>query len=209
MKPAGTSTVIRAGAAVAAAALVFAACSGEDAAETGLEELIESQGGGEVDLDLDSDGGISIETEDGSMTIDEDGNFVVTDDNGDVVTGNVDEDGGVDVQSEDGSFSSATGSELPDGWPGAVPEPDGLEIEGSSSIADDASEAYTVVGVPDGDDWVDDYGSALESAGFALDSEFTSDGAVQRQYTGSGYSVSVGVFSDDAGGQATVSVFSE
>ena len=118
-------TVITLGA--AGFALVLTACG--NATESGIEELIESQGGGDVDLDLDGDGGFSVQTEEGGMTIDEDGNFVITDADGSVVTGDVDtESGEVNIESEDGSFRSGATTELPDEWPGEIPEPSGLAI---------------------------------------------------------------------------------
>jgi flagellar basal body rod protein FlgG len=91
-------------------ALVAASCGGST--ESGIEELIEQQGGGDVDLDLDRDGGFSIQTEEGGMTIDEDGNFVITGEDGEVITGNADDEGNFTVESEDGTI---TGSEDDDG----------------------------------------------------------------------------------------------
>ncbi len=111
-----THTLIVVGA--AGFALAFSACG--DAAESGLEQLVESQGGGDVDLDVDGDGdgGFSMQTEEGGMTIDEDGNFIITDADGSVVTGNADaESGELTVESEDGSFSSGATTELPEEWP--------------------------------------------------------------------------------------------
>lgn len=48
-----------------------------DSAESGVEKLIDEQGDGDGDVDINSDdGGFSIQTEDGSMTVEgEDGGF--------------------------------------------------------------------------------------------------------------------------------------
>jgi hypothetical protein len=190
---------------VAAAALALTACG--DSAENGIEQLIESQGGGDVDLDLDSDGGISIQTEEGGMTMDEDGNFVITDENGDVVSGNVDVDGdGVTVESEDGSFSSGSGSELPESWPGAVPEPDGLAILSSSTMSDGDTEGYVVIGEVGGD-FLDGYVSALEAAGFDMESEFTAESMSERGFTNGTWNVGIAVFENGDDVQATITVF--
>lgn len=85
--------------AVGAGALVVAGCS--SASEEGIEQLIESQSGGDVELDLDGDGGFSFESEDGSFSVDEDGNFVIEDESGEVVTGQANDEGFV-VETEDG-----------------------------------------------------------------------------------------------------------
>lgn len=57
----------------AATGAMFVAAGCADAAERvterGLEAAIESQGGGEVDLDLDDNGSVSVETEDGSFSM--------------------------------------------------------------------------------------------------------------------------------------------
>ena len=94
-----------------AGATVLTACG--DSGEQGVEELIEQQSGGDVDINTD-DGGIAIQTEDGSMTVDEDGNFVVTDENGETITGNADsDDGSMTVEGEDGSFSGGATTSFP------------------------------------------------------------------------------------------------
>ena len=186
--------------------LAFAACG--DSAENSIEQLIESQGGGNVDLDLDGDGGISIQTEEGGMTMDEDGNFVITDENGEQVTGNVDVDGdGVTVESEDGSFSSGSSSELPDGWPADVPEPDGLAVLSSSTMNDGDTSGFVVIGAVDGS-FLDQYASALEGAGFEMESEFTADSMAERGYSNGTWRVGVAVFENGDDVQATVTVFS-
>jgi len=185
----------------------LSACGADEAAERGIEELIEREGGG--DVDIDGDDGFSLETEDGSMTMDEDGNFVITDEDGEVVVGDVDDDGNLTVESEDGNFSAGSGSEIPDDWPSDVPRPDALAIDGSVSTSDDDTVGYVVTGQTDDADFADDYGSALESAGFEVQSEFTSDGAVQRQYSNGTWGVSVGVFTDSGPSQVTVTVFQE
>ena len=190
-----------------AAVGVFALTACGDSAENGIEQLIESQGGGDVDLDLDTDGGVSIQTEDGAMTMDEDGNFVITDENGDVVSGNVDVDGdGITIESEDGSFSSDQSTELPDSWPGEVPEPDGLAILTTSAMTDGDTAGFEVIGEVGGD-FLDEYTSALEAAGFELESEFTAEAMDERGYTDGTWNVGVGVFETGDNAQATITVF--
>ncbi len=138
------------------------------AAESGIESLIESQGGGDVDLDLDGDGGFSVQTEEGGMSIDEDGNFVITDENGSVVTGNADaESGEFNVETDDGSFSSGSTNEIPDNWPSEVPQPDGLTIVNATSLETSDGTSIQVTGAAsDIAGFVDGYASQLQAAGF-------------------------------------------
>jgi hypothetical protein len=49
--------------------LAIAACG--NATESGVEELVESQADGDIELDLDDKGGLSVQTEDGGMSIDD------------------------------------------------------------------------------------------------------------------------------------------
>ncbi len=192
---------------VAGFALAITACG--NATETGIEKLVESQGGGNVDLDLDGDGGFSVQTEEGGMSIDEDGNFIITDADGSVVTGNADaETGEFSVESEDGSFSAGATTELPEEWPGEIPDPSGLAITSATVIGSDAEQAITVSGTVDGDGFVESYGSALESAGFNEDSTFTSGSTINNVYSNDSWTVGVVYFGDASENQVTVSVYS-
>ena len=188
-----------------AGATVLTACG--DSGEQGVEELIEQQSGGDVDINTD-DGGIAIQTEDGSMTVDEDGNFVVTDENGETITGNADsDDGSMTVEGEDGSFSGGATTELPDEWPSDVPAPDGLTIASAFVVSDTGSDAITVSGTVDGEEFLDDYGSQLEDAGFDSTSEFKADGTANRVYSSDVWTVGINYVEDESGNQVTISVF--
>ena len=136
---------------IAIGAIVLSSCG--KAAELGTEQLIESQSGGDVDLDLNDDGGFSVETEDGSMTVDEDGNFVVTDVDGKAVTGNANEEGDFDIESDDGDFRIDSSGEIPDEWPDGVPEPEGMSGATSSVQNADGVLGISVTGSADARWW--------------------------------------------------------
>jgi hypothetical protein len=205
MKSRHTNNLSRGLLVLVAGATVLTACG--DSGEQGVEELIEQQSGGDVDVNSD-DGSFSIETEDGSMTVDEDGNFVVTDENGETITGSADsDDGSMTVEGEDGSFSGGATTELPDEWPSDVPAPDGLTIASAFVVSDTGSEAISVSGTVDGEDFLDDYGSQLEDAGFESTSEFKAEGTANRVYSSDTWTVGISYVEDESGNQVTISVY--
>jgi hypothetical protein len=185
--------------------LALTACG--NTTESGVEELIESQAGGDVELDLDEDGGLSVQTEEGGMSIDEDGNFVITDADGSTVTGNADtEGGGFSAESEDGSFRVDTSGEVPEEWPDDVPQPEGIDGASSTVTQSPTELAITITGAA-GESFVDDYGSSLESAGYEQTSNFESDANVTRVFENETWTVSINAFPDGDTSQVAVSIF--
>jgi hypothetical protein len=196
----------RAALALGLAVIGLTAC-GDSGTETGIEELIESQGGGDVDVDLQGEGGFSVQTEEGGVSIDEEGNMVITDADGSTVTGNIDgESGEMNVESEDGSFRVDVSGEVPEEWPDEVPQPDGIE-ELSSTVQQTADElAITLTGQASSS-FVDDYGSTLEDAGFEQTSNFESQDNVTRVFDDGTWTVSINAFADGDATQVAVSMF--
>jgi hypothetical protein len=141
------------------------------------------------------------------MSIDEDGNFVITDADGSVVTGNADsESGEFTAESEDGSFRIDASGEIPEEWPSDVPSPEGIE-GASATVTQSATElAITVTGQAD-ESFVDDYSSTLEDAGYEQTSNFESDANVTRVYENDAWTVSINSFPDGDTSQVAVSLF--
>ncbi len=122
----------------------------EAAAEKVVEKAVESEIGGDVDIERDGDG-FSIETEDGSMTVDGEGNMV--------------------IEGEDGTMTMETGEELADDFPD-IPLPGEMSIESTSRVdSGDGTALHIVSAVMDADaeSTFDAYTSALEDAGFTID----------------------------------------
>ena len=205
-----TTSLLRVGGLVAVLVLTTVGC-GKSPTEIGVEKIIESQTGGDVDLDFDDDGGYSIKTEDGSMTIDEDGNFEVVDKDGEVITGSGDSDGNMTFEGDDGSFTMSQGSDIPDEWPSDVPIPDGFAVSSSSVMGDGADGTAITLGgtTDDGEAFASGYAAALAAAGFESDSEYSTDDMYTASYTNDAWAVTFGVTDYDSDHQVSVTLFSQ
>ncbi len=123
------------------------------------------------------DGETTITTEDGSVTIDSDG-----------------DGGSVTIDSSEGSVTvtTETGGELPDGWPSEVAIPDGGSVEVSGSYTGEEGTSWNV-GVKyagaDPADIADQMKSNLEGAGFVMEAEYTAGDQSVASYTGKGFNV--------------------
>ena len=215
-RPGGRAALV---AACIVGSFAFSACGAiaQKVTEEGAERIIESNTGEDVELDFDGDGSFSVQTEDGSFAVDENGDFVVTDGEGEVYTGSADEggivvndgsggqvlsidaddNGEIRMQSEEGEAVYNIGAEIPEGWPAGVPQPRDLEIESSSMMGTADEFMITLTGRPDGDAIAaaDTYGAQLTAAGFteagAYSGESGGETTVNRSYEGSGLLVNV------------------
>jgi hypothetical protein len=110
--------------------MALAGCSSEDVTESLIEQGIEAEGGGNVDLDLDG-GAVKIETEEGTVEFEasEDGSFTVTGPEGSVL---MESDGdGMTITDGDQTFETGTSAELPEDFPADLPRPEGNLISAS------------------------------------------------------------------------------
>ena len=117
--------------AIAAFALLMAACSSASdvVADNVTEQLIEAGVEGDVDVDISGDGedmSINVESEDGDFSID--------------VSGDGD-DATIEMETEDGSIVVGSGAELPDGL--EIPVPDGGDVMTSIEMEDGAMVSLT------------------------------------------------------------------
>jgi hypothetical protein len=174
-----------------AGVVALSACG--SATESGMERLIESQSGG--DVDLDGDGGFSIQTEEGGIEVDKDGNFVITDERGGVVTGRASDDGGFSAEREDGSFRVDTSGQFPAEWPSDVPRPAGIG-ELSSTVQQTGDELLIILSGQANPSFLEDYAAALRSAGYEQTSRFESQDTSSRVMENRSWSVSINSFVD-------------
>lgn len=206
-----------------AAAVLAVTASGcgaliERATEEAIERAVESEGGGDVDIDFSQDGiqiegtdengegfsfdldeeGFDVRTENGeSITIDEDG-FTQVDENGEVTTGELNTDGDSTefiVEGEDGETVFRTSTDIPDEWPSDIPRPDSLSEVNSSYQAEGGS-MFIIVGgqtSESSDDFADDYIAGLESAGFVQESIYADSSTRGGTYARGGENVAINV----------------
>ncbi len=214
-------------AAAAIAALSFSSCSSliekatEKAVEEGIEQAIEADSGENVELDFNADDGtFSIETEDGSFSVDgEEGTFVletedgtfegsgdetgfeVTDENGTtVIDADFDEtgDGSIAIETDDGTFSAGEGDW--EQWPDVVTRPDFASPPIVSVLAQDGEVFAFATGevTTDAQGAVDDYVATLD--GFNVDQTGTAEDFAQTSLSNDEFRVDV------SSSQSTLSV---
>lgn len=174
-------------------ALALAGCgkAAENLAERGLEEAIERESGGEVDIDLGG-GGFNVETDEGSIRVGDDGSFVIEGQDGQVITGDADGDG-INVQSQDGENVFRTAAGIPQEWPGDVPRPDDLDDIQGTYTSGDGFLQISVAGGTSGTaaDYLAAYAARLEGLGYERTSLFESDGITTYDFSGPMYRVTL------------------
>ena len=167
----------------------------EAGTERVAEEVIESETGGNVDINSD-DGTFTITGEDGErieINANEDGaSMEITGEDGETIEFNADEeDGSVEVTGEDGQLF-VSGGDLVDGWPSEYPIPGGVTIVQSSRIQDGESTTFVTAfeATDDFDSIVDDFKDWTGGAQPNTEINSTNDG--QRSVI-TGYELDSGV----------------
>lgn len=198
------------GSAPAVAAIVaLAGCSGEDVAERLIEERVERESGGDVDIDVDG-GNIRIETEDGTfeMSSDGDGNISIDGEGADGEISIDSEDGVTVIESDEGNaVISSGGAGVPDDFPASVPLPDGFDPDFTQSMASDQGDGWILGGPIDATpaEVAESYLAALESAGFEQLQMTETQGSLFFAFDDGEYSVS-GLAGDDGSGETYVNI---
>ena len=198
---------------LAGSALLLAACG--STTESGIEELIEQQSGGEVDIDLD-DGEIKVQTSDGEFSLDideDDGSFSVDVDGEEVISGDIDDegDGSLTIEGEDGdsAIEIESGGSIPDDWPGDVPQPEGLTIDTSSAFTSGDQVTVSVTGTTDdAEAFADAYGGQLEGAGLPQTSSLVQGENITLFHENESWFVTIFGTPFEGSWQVTVSVIS-
>ncbi|MDH3959457.1 MAG: hypothetical protein OEU98_08295, partial [Actinomycetota bacterium] len=132
-----------------------------------------------------SDGETTIVTEDGSITIDENG-----------------DEGSITIESSEGSMTitGESGGDLPESWPSVVAVPEGGTITASAALTGEepgwtVSLVYTDISATD---LAADVKAELEAAGFEQQSEVNTGEGALGTYTGNGYGVTAMAGEDDS-----------
>ncbi len=169
------------GAVVLAGAL--AGCGGgSDGDETSGEDTSKPK----TSTSGDDSGGMTIEGDDGSITVDED-------------------DGTVVIEGDDGSATfSGSGTELPEGWPAAVPVVEGTLIYAATTTTDGQSTySASVQSTSSAADLYSAVRDALTGAGLQRVTETTASDGAFGMFSGQGWDVIVTV-GESEGGAAVV-----
>ena len=148
--------------------LVFAGgCLGQNIAERVVEEAIEkaleSESGGNVEIDLEN-GEVNIQSDEGEVSISSD-------------------DESVEIKSEDGEATFGTGAELPEGFPEIVPLYADIEITSSFKSSDGDKNNYSITAesqksIEEIFNWYKD-----ELSGWSIENEFKIDSDSGKNYT--------------------------
>lgn len=163
---------------------VGSGCGGDKLAEKLVEDRIEAEGGGDVDIDFDG-GDLSIKTEDGEFSIktdsdgnvsvqgsgqDGDGNFTIDSENGETV-----------FEGEDGTAVFSQNGDLPEDFPGEIPVPDHVTIVFAQSATSGEGTGYAIAGTTARSigDVSAEMQSSLEANGFSQEQLTTTpDGSI-------------------------------
>ena len=167
------------------------ACGGGEAlTEELIERQLENEAGVEgVDIDLET-GEIRVETEDGTIEFDSDG------------------DGGFTVESDDGTFEQQAGVEVPDDFPSDVPRPEGEVVNAvQQTLNGETSYSLFLTSSRSIGDVYDQWKTQMLAAGFAVGFESLGTDAVTGQFENDTWQVTFSGASSDGETSLQFNVF--
>ncbi len=188
------------------AIVAVASCGGEEIGERALERQLESELGGDADVELDDEGNFSIRTEEGEFNVE-------TDDEGNVSISGSGDDGDVSMRTEDGQTiiesdegTAISGQDLPKDFPDQVPLPDDMTVQFGTQVESPDGLIFTLGGTVPGSpsDVVDAYTAKMDDAGFTQTSITTTSDGSFFVYESAEYVVAGNFFLDAAEPGATV-----
>ena len=217
--------------AVLAGGLTVAGCAdkiGEGIAERVIEDACADEGT-KCDIDIDGES-VQFQTEDGSMTVDGDGNAVIvgpdgsvveiaadgdgdltmTDGDGSVV---IDQDGdSMTISGDDGDATYSAGGDVPAEFPGSITLPAGATVAASTVIGDPGTPGggvmLSLVVAGDLGDVAAAATAGVEAGGYSeISTTETGDGHFYL-FEGDGQSVTLSVSPDGAGSGGQLVVYS-
>lgn len=187
-------------------ALVVTGCSGEDAAESILENALENESGEDVDIDFD-DGNISIETDEGTfkMNADGEGGFEIEGSGDDGEFSISGDDGQIEFETEDGSGTITTGGDVPDGFP-EIPLPEGMTVVVSqqSDMPDGVAYVLALTAPGDFSAYVDELVAYFDASGYTQQSLTTTPDGAFFAYVSDERTIAGGATADDSTGGMSV-----
>jgi hypothetical protein len=193
-----TQTTQRIGAVAVGSLLALSISGCSQLAEEAVEQAIENESGGDVEIDFDGD----------------DGSLSITGENGEEVNVEIDEDGGSSsfsgTDEEGNTFEMTTGQGVPDDWPDDIPVPPGDAVSSTVMINNGERIITIITEVDDVAGANEDYVDQLSDAGFEIGStsSFENDGnsSAFTEMTNDAWSVQINSTSDGTNDQMFVSI---
>lgn len=217
------SNTVRAAVAIVAIGLAGAGCAdkiGESIAERAIENACAEEGQ-QCNVDIDGDS-VQLQTEDGSMSVDENGNAVIVGADGETINVDADDAGNMTItdgsgsvvvqqDGDDGTFTGddgdttfTTSGEVPAEFPSGIALPDGAIVSGSTVVGDLSTPGGMVMLYVTVPGELTDVAAAatrgVAAGGYTEQSRTETPDGSFYVYSGNGHAVSLTVSPDAASG---------